>query len=58
MVGDLFVHLPSAAGDGEDRYIGFPAENGVHVGGLTHFDLLNHPAVYDQLRTWIVRDRV
>ncbi|MFN8191331.1 MAG: hypothetical protein U0R78_13010 [Nocardioidaceae bacterium] len=58
LIGDLFVHLPSASGAGEDRHLGFPADNGAHVGGLTHFDLLNHPAVYDQLRTWIVRDRL
>ncbi|MCB0906377.1 MAG: hypothetical protein KDB63_04580 [Nocardioidaceae bacterium] len=57
LVGDLFVHLPSASGVGEDRHLGFPTDNGAHVGGLTHFGLLNHPAVYDQLRTWIVRDR-
>lgn len=57
-LGDLFVHLASASGRGEDRHVGFAADNGVHVGGLTHFDLLNHPAVYEQLRTWIVRDRL
>jgi len=56
-LGDLFVHLPSASGSGEDRHVGFLADNGAHFGGLHHFDLLNHPAVYDQLRTWIVRDR-
>ena len=31
------------------------SSNGRELTGLTHFDLLNHPAVYEQLRTWIVR---
>ncbi|MFN8192669.1 MAG: hypothetical protein U0R80_00120 [Nocardioidaceae bacterium] len=57
-LGDLFVHLASAQGRGEDRHVPFPAENGAHFGGLHHFDLLNHPAVYDQLRSWIERGRV
>ena len=39
LVGDLFVHLPSASGVGEDRHLGFPTDNGAHVGGLTHFGL-------------------
>lgn len=54
-LGDLFVHLPSASGRGENRHLPFPAENGVHLGGLHHFDLLNHPVVYEQLRRWITR---
>ena len=57
-LGDLFVHLPSAAGDGRRRRIPFPVENGVHFGGMHHFDLLNHPAVYEQLKRWITRDPV
>lgn len=56
MIGDLFVHPSSAAGRGEDRHLPFPAENGAHLGGLHHFDLLNHPAVYEQLKGWILRD--
>ena len=45
----------SASGAGRRRQIGFAIEDGHHVGGLTHFDLLNHPAVYDQIRAWIER---
>jgi hypothetical protein len=43
-LGDLLVRFPSAAGAGGD---------GRHLGGLTHFHLLNHPAVYEQLRDWL-----
>ena len=55
ILGDLLVRVPSASGAGRRRKIGFAIEDGHHVGGLTHFDLLNHPAVYDQIRAWIER---
>jgi pimeloyl-ACP methyl ester carboxylesterase len=55
LVGDLLVRLPSASGAGRRRKIPFPIDNGLHLGGLTHFDLLNHPAVYAQLCEWIKR---
>ena len=55
ILGDLLVRVPSASGAGGRRQIGFAIEDGHHVGGLTHFDLLNHPAVYDQIRAWIQR---
>jgi hypothetical protein len=55
VLGDLLVRLPSASGTGPEggRSIPFEVDNGCHLEGLTHFDLLNHPAVYDQLRTWL-----
>jgi PGAP1-like protein len=31
----------------------FPAEHYVEVAGTRHYDLLNHPAVYAQLRWWL-----
>ena len=52
-VGDLIVHLPSASGRDRDRQLPFPAENGAHLGGMNHLDLLNHPAVYAQLEAWV-----
>lgn len=52
-VGDLIVHLPSASGHDRDRRLPFPAGNGARLGRLHHLDLLNHPAVYDQLRQWL-----
>lgn len=53
LVGDLLVRFPSAAGRGRRRRIPFELENGRHLGGLNHFDLLNHPAVYEQVREWL-----
>jgi pimeloyl-ACP methyl ester carboxylesterase len=57
LVGDLLVQLPSASGRGRRRRIPFELDNGRHVGGLTHFDLLNHPDVYEQMRQWLEPDR-
>ena len=56
IVGDLLVLRSSAwahAHPGEQMH--FPVEHYCHVGELTHFDLLNHPAIYEQLRRWITR---
>jgi pimeloyl-ACP methyl ester carboxylesterase len=52
-MGDLLVRYPSASGNGRRRRIPFELDNGLHVGGATHFHLLNHPAVYGQLRGWL-----
>lgn len=53
--GDLLVREPSASGKGKARRIEFEVDHGIHLAGLHHFDLLTHPAVYAQLRTWIER---
>jgi hypothetical protein len=53
IIGDLFVQFPSASGTGRRRRIPFEPDNGRHLGGLHHFDLLNHPDVYHQIRTWL-----
>jgi pimeloyl-ACP methyl ester carboxylesterase len=55
VVGDLLVNFPSASGSGRRRRIPFEIDNGRHLGGLTHFALLNHPAVYEQIRDWLRR---
>jgi pimeloyl-ACP methyl ester carboxylesterase len=55
VVGDLLVRVPSASGAGRRRRIPFDVDNGRRLGGLTHFDLLNHPAVYEQIRAWLAR---
>jgi pimeloyl-ACP methyl ester carboxylesterase len=55
LLGDLLVRLPSASGKGRHRSIPFEVDNGRHLPGLNHFDLLNHPAVYEQITTWITR---
>jgi hypothetical protein len=52
-LGDLLVRVGSASGQGRRRKIPFEVDRGRKLGGLTHFDLLNHPAVYDQIRAWI-----
>ena len=56
VLGDLLVRLPSASGrgNGRGRRIPFAAGHGHELTGLTHFDLLNHPAVYSQIRDWLV----
>jgi pimeloyl-ACP methyl ester carboxylesterase len=55
LLGDLLVHPRSATGDtgGDDR-LAFPPDHVHRLGGLHHFDLLNHPRVYEQLKRWLV----
>ncbi|HEU4423360.1 MAG TPA: hypothetical protein VFR67_12590 [Pilimelia sp.] len=53
IIGDLFVRFPSASGGGRRRRVPFALDNGRHLGGLHHFDLLNHPDVHDQLCAWL-----
>jgi pimeloyl-ACP methyl ester carboxylesterase len=59
LVGDLLVRLPSASGraGGHGRRIPFEVDNGLELPGVNHFALLNHPAVYEQIRACIVRGR-
>lgn len=53
LVGDLMVRYPSASGSNRHRNIPFELEHGAHVGGINHFDLLNHPTVYEHLHRWL-----
>lgn len=55
LLGDLLVPPQSALGDtgGEDR-LAFPPDHVHRLGGLHHFDLLNHPAVYAQIKSWLL----
>jgi pimeloyl-ACP methyl ester carboxylesterase len=55
LVGDWLVLQPSASGRSRTRVIGFDEADGMHVGGTHHLALLNHPAVYEQLREWLGR---
>lgn len=57
VLGDLLVRMPSASGrgTGRGRSIPFEVDHGHELSGLTHFDLLNHPDVYAQIRSWITR---
>jgi pimeloyl-ACP methyl ester carboxylesterase len=59
LVGDLLVRTPSAStpGGGRGRRVPFEVDDGLELPGVSHFALLNHPAVYAQIRDWIVRGR-
>jgi pimeloyl-ACP methyl ester carboxylesterase len=54
VLGDLLVMPRSAVGDtGDDQRLAFPPDHVHRLGRLHHFDLLNHPKVYRQIRTWL-----
>jgi pimeloyl-ACP methyl ester carboxylesterase len=53
LIGDGLVRYPSAAGVSRNRRIPFELHNGAHLGGVGHLSLLNHPDVYERLRTWL-----
>ncbi len=54
LVGDLLVQPASARGRSRrGGHIPFPVEHKRHFGGLHHFDLLNHPSVYEAIREWL-----
>ncbi|HWE10530.1 MAG TPA: hypothetical protein VG325_14355 [Solirubrobacteraceae bacterium] len=54
LIGDLLVLRKSAwSHQGHGERMQFPVDRYSHVGGATHFDLLNHPVVYAQLRHWL-----
>ncbi len=58
IVGDLLVLQPSAwAHPGRGKRLQFPVERYYHLGGATHFDLLNHPAIYAQIRRCLQSQR-
>src|SRR5689334_10974457 len=58
IVGDLLVLQPSAwAHEGRGKRMRFPIEHYYHLGGANHFDLLNHPAIFDQIRRCLVSQR-
>lgn len=46
LVGDLLVHPGSARGR-------LPIDRHRHLDGLHHFDLLNHPRVYEVMHSWL-----
>ena len=55
LIGDALVLTSSATGRGRSRRVPFREEDGLHVGGAHHLALLDHPAVYAQLRAWLAR---
>jgi pimeloyl-ACP methyl ester carboxylesterase len=54
LLGDLLVRYPSASGNGRRRRIPFEIDNGRHLGGINHLQLLNHPSVYAQISDWLL----
>jgi pimeloyl-ACP methyl ester carboxylesterase len=57
LVGDLLVLKSSAWSQRRGEQLRFAIENYQHVGGATHFELLNHPAIYEQIRRWMAPRR-
>jgi hypothetical protein len=58
LVGDLLVLRSSAwSHDGNGERLEFPIDRYSHLGGATHMDLLNHPAVWGQIKTWLTTGR-
>ena len=58
IIGDLLVLQPSAwAHEGRGQRLRFPIEHYYHLGQANHFDLLNHPAIFDQMRRCLVSQR-
>jgi len=53
LLGDCLVLVPSASGRSRTRRLGFRDEDGLHIGGASHFALLRHPQVYEQLCAWL-----
>jgi hypothetical protein len=54
VMGDLLVLRASAwAHRGRGHRLRFPVEQYAHLSGANHFDLLNHPAIYNQIQHWL-----
>ena len=53
IVGDLLVLRASAWGQRRGQRVRFPIDNYYGVRDAHHFDLLNHPAIYDQIQGWL-----
>jgi pimeloyl-ACP methyl ester carboxylesterase len=57
MMGDLLVLRPSAWSQGHGERLQFPVDQYRHFGSTNHFQLLNHPAVYEQIARWLAARR-
>jgi pimeloyl-ACP methyl ester carboxylesterase len=54
LLGDLLVPPRSASGDtGDGDRLAFPPDHVHRVGGMHHFDLLDHPLIYARIKTWL-----
>jgi pimeloyl-ACP methyl ester carboxylesterase len=57
IVGDLLVLKASAWSHRRGERLRFAVEHYHHLGGANHFHLLNHPAIYEQIRRWMAPRR-
>ena len=58
IIGDLLVLQPSAwAQESSAKRLRFPVEHYYHLGQANHFDLLNHPAIFAQMRRCLASQR-
>jgi len=57
IVGDLLVLKASAWSHKRGERLRFAVEHYRHLGGAHHFELLNHPAIYVQIRRWMAPRR-
>lgn len=57
IVGDLLVLQASAWSQQKGQRLRFPVEHYSHFGRINHFELLNHPAIYKQMRRWMAPRR-
>jgi len=53
IIGDLLVLQASAWSQQRGQRMRFPVEHYSHFGRINHFELLNHPAIYMQMRRWM-----
>jgi pimeloyl-ACP methyl ester carboxylesterase len=53
IAGDLLVLKASAWSQRRGERLRFAVEHYQHVGGASHFALLNHPAIYAQIAGWM-----
>jgi pimeloyl-ACP methyl ester carboxylesterase len=57
IIGDLLVLQASAWHQKRGQRLRFPVEHYSHFGRVNHFELLNHPAIYNQIRRWMAPRR-
>jgi pimeloyl-ACP methyl ester carboxylesterase len=57
IVGDLLVLRASAWAQKRGERVRFAVDHYSHLGGANHLELLNHPALYDQIRRWMAPER-
>ncbi|WP_249011014.1 triacylglycerol lipase [Conexibacter sp. DBS9H8] len=52
-LGDLLVHRHSAWDTARGEPVAFAADHYSHLGDATHFDLLGHPVIAEQIVRWL-----